>query len=57
MIDTLTNILGYTGTDITVTYIIVCASVAFTICIAYKFLDFLFSVVSALLGGSDKFKF
>lgn len=57
MIDTLLNILGYSGSDQTITYIVVGGAVALILCLAYKLLDFLFSLVTAVIGGSDKLKF
>lgn len=57
MIDTIVSILGYSGSDPVVTYIVSAGSVALTLCLAYKFIDFLFSVVTAILGRDDKFKF
>lgn len=57
MIDAILNAIGYTGSDPVCTALVVAAAAALVVCLAYKFIDFLFSVVTALLGRDDKFKF
>lgn len=57
MIDAITNILGYTGTDTIITYMCVTGSIILTICLAYRFVSFLFSLVTCLCGSNDKISF
>ena len=57
MVDAILNAIGYSGSDPVCTALVVAASAALVVCLAYKFIDFLFSVVTALLGRDDKFKF
>lgn len=57
MIDAITNILGYTGTDTIITYLCVTGSIILTICLAYRFVSFLFSLVTCLCGSNDKISF
>lgn len=57
MIDAITNILGYSGTDTTVTYLCATGAIILTICLAYRFVSFLFSLVTCLCGSNDKISF
>lgn len=58
MIDTIIQILGYTGSDPVVTYIVAACAGVLTICLAYKFTDFLFTFILSLFGRSrDKINF
>ena len=57
MINAITNILGYTGTDTTITYLCAIGAIILTICLAYRFVSFLFSLVTCLCGSNDKISF
>lgn len=57
MINAIINILGYTGTDTTITYLCAAGAIILTICLAYRFVSFLFSLVTCLCGSNDKITF
>ncbi len=57
MIDTILSAIGYSGSDSVVTYLVVASSCCLVAALAYRFVDFLFTVVTSLLGRNDKFKF
>lgn len=57
MIDTLLSLIGYSGSDIVITYI--CVSIAGTLIIAlgYRLFDFFLSFISGLMSRNDKINF
>lgn len=57
MIDTILSAIGYSGSDSVVTYLVVSSACCLVAALAYRFVDFLFTVVTSLLGRNDKFKF
>lgn len=57
MINAIINILGYTGTDTIITYLCATGAIILTICLAYRFVSFLFSLVTCLCGSNDKISF
>lgn len=57
MIDAITNILGYSGSDTTITYLCATGAIILSICLAYRFVSFLFSLVTCLCGSNDKITF
>lgn len=57
MIDILMDLVGYSGSDPIVTYIVVMAALVLTICLAYKFLDFVMSLITSIVGRDKDIKF
>lgn len=57
MIDTLIDMLGYTGSDTIVTYIVVMTACILTICLAYKLFDFILLLITSLIGRGNNIKF
>lgn len=57
MIDALIDMIGYSGSDKLVTYIVVMSACILTICLAYKFIDFILSLISSLIGRNNKISF
>lgn len=54
MIDTLLSILGYTGTDEVITYLVVAVGLVFICCTAYSIIDFIQSLALALVSRGKK---
>lgn len=50
MIDTLLSILGYTGSDPVITYLVVAVGLVFVCCCAYSIIDFLQSLAISLIA-------
>lgn len=57
MIDVIINMLGYTGTDSTVTVIVVATACTLHVCLAYKLFDFILSLITTLIGRGNTIKF
>lgn len=57
MIDTLISMLGYTGDDSVVTYIVVMTACILTVCLAYKLIDFILSLITSFIGRGNNIKF
>lgn len=57
MLNSITNLIGYSGADNFVLYICAAGCVALTICLAHRFLDFILDLVSAFIGRGRNIKF
>lgn len=57
MIQTILEMLGYTGNDPIVTYMAVTVCGVLAICLAYRLMDFILSLISSFLGRGNDIKF
>lgn len=57
MISKLLTILGYSGSDPIVEYLVVMAALILAVCLAYRFTDFIMSFVSGLINRNNKISF
>lgn len=57
MINKIVSMLGYSGSDPIVTYIVVMTSCILLVCLAYKLLDFILSLISSFIGRGNKIQF
>lgn len=54
MIDTLLQILGYTGSDDVITYIVVVIGLVFVCCTAYSIIDFIQTLATSLISRGKR---
>lgn len=57
MINKIVTMLGYSGSDPIVTYIVVMSACILLVCLAYKLLDFILSLISSFIGRGNKIQF
>lgn len=57
MLDSFLSLLGYTGSDPVITYIVVGLTGVLTIALAYRFIDFLFTLITSLTSRRNDIKF
>lgn len=57
MIEKIMDVLGYTGNETVVTYLVISIAGVLTICLAYRLFDFILSLISSFLGRGNDIKF